>query len=812
MSSIFQDREGNLWFGTDGGGVSRYDGKGFTTFTTKDGLANNDVKSIFQDREGLFWFGTQGGVSRYDDETFAAFTAEDGLGHRVVLSILEDRKGDLWFGTQWGGVTRYDGKTFSTFTTRDGLGHDQVRTIFEDRDGNLWFGTREGGVTRYDGKTFSTFTTRDGLGDDGVWAICQDRGGNLWFGTYEHTVTRYDGKTWMTFTAEDGLPDFWIWSALEDRDGHLWFSTQGGGVSRYDGKTFSTFTARDGLANNRVFSIFQDRDGNLWFGAEDGASRFDGKTFTTFTAREGLGHNVVRSIFQDRQGHLWFGTFGGGVTRYDGKTFMTLTAQDGIVHNQVVAILQDRKRDFWFGTETGVTRYRPPAPAPAPVSIDAVVADRRYERVSTLSVPSTERLIALEFHGMSLKTRPEQMIFRYRLKGYHQDWKTTHARQVEYPDLPRGTYTFEVLAVDRDLVYSEKPATVTLRVHLPYAQIGLVVALGIAIALTVWQAGRVVQRDRRLQKSNEDLRREMAERQRAEEERARLDAQLQHLRYLYRLRSALGAARSPEEVIRLAGESLMEVLSASTSGGVLLQYNGRTWQFGETENVECRMSNVEIENLNGPNSKFEIRNSKLGGVRYDRGLFWGERERGRLHLFCGVTLSEAQERALLDETAAQMARALEARELEMQLLQSARLVSLGQMAAGVAHEINQPLGAISATAEDYYLRLKDGLSVSQGQWQEMLKRILGMVGRMSGTVDHLRVFSRDTSQEPGVRLSVNQVIHSALSVIGTQLKNHGIRLYLDLTEDLPSVMGHPHQIEQVFLNLLGNARDALDPP
>ncbi len=71
--SIFQDREGHLWFGTgtrypessgDGGGVSRYDGQAFTTLTTEDGLVNNTVWSIFQDRDGQFWFGTEGGVSR----------------------------------------------------------------------------------------------------------------------------------------------------------------------------------------------------------------------------------------------------------------------------------------------------------------------------------------------------------------------------------------------------------------------------------------------------------------------------------------------------------------------------------------------------------------------------------------------------------------------------------------------------------------------------------------------------------------------------------------------------------------------------
>ncbi|OGG45101.1 MAG: hypothetical protein A3F84_11785 [Candidatus Handelsmanbacteria bacterium RIFCSPLOWO2_12_FULL_64_10] len=133
------------------------------------------------------------------------------------------------------------------------------------------------------------------------------------------------------------------------------------------------------------------------------------------------------------------------------------------------------------------------------------MADRRYEKVSNLEIPSTVKLTAFEFHAISFKTRPEAMIYRYRLNGYDKDWKTTHQRRVEYQDLPRGTYTFEVQAVDRDLVYSEKPATVTLQVHPPYTLMGLVAALGIALALAGWQTARVVRRDRRLRESNAAL-------------------------------------------------------------------------------------------------------------------------------------------------------------------------------------------------------------------------------------------------------------------------------------------------------------------
>ena len=508
VRSIYQDGEGYLWFGTNGG-VSRYDGQHFTTFTTKDGLASNNVWSMLKDREGYFWFGTRGGgVSRYDGQNFASYTSQDGLRSNQTPLILQDSEDHLWFGTAGGGVSRYDGQHFTTFTTQNGLASNRVLSMLKDRDGCLWFGT-EGGVSRYDGQHFTTFTTQNGLADNGVRSIFQDREGHLWFGTGSG-VSRYDGMTFTTFTREDGLADNYVWSIWQDSEDYLWFGTFGGGVSRYDGMTFTTFTTEDGLAGNVVLSIWQDSEGYLWFGTEGGVSRYDGMTFTTFTTEDGLAENMILSILQDSEYHFWFGTDSGGVSQYDGHHFTTFTTEDGLADNQVRSIYQDSEGNLWFGcyggvvskydgqvfqtltsrdgltggpvrsilqygegsiwfaTYNGVVRYRQPRPSPPPVFIDAVVADRRYQDISEVTIPSSVRLVAFEFHGRSFKTRPEAMVYRYRLVGYDEDWKNTNARRMEYPNIPRGSYTFEVIAVDRDLVYSENPATVELKIMPPF--------------------------------------------------------------------------------------------------------------------------------------------------------------------------------------------------------------------------------------------------------------------------------------------------------------------------------------------------------
>ena len=208
-------------------------GKGtFTTFTTEDGLPGNTVWKIVEDRQGHLWFGTNtGGVSRYDGRTFTTFDTQDGLTNHAVWTILEDRAGELWLGTHYNGLTRFDGHAFEAFAS-DTFSGKWVSAIAQDRDGRLWFGTQHSGVIRYDGRSLDAFTIEDGLADNWVSAIAQDRKGHLWFGTSGGGVSRYDGQVFQTLTHRDGLAGNVIYAIVEDRHGDIWFATNHG-VTRY---------------------------------------------------------------------------------------------------------------------------------------------------------------------------------------------------------------------------------------------------------------------------------------------------------------------------------------------------------------------------------------------------------------------------------------------------------------------------------------------------------------------------------------------------------------------------------------------------
>ena len=374
--SILEDKSGNLWFGTGGGGVSKYDSKSFTHFTDKEGLSNNNVRSLLEDKNGNLWFGTAGGVCKYDlsgdksgVKSFTHFTEKEGLSNNNVRNLLEDKSGNLWFGTQGGGVSKYDGKSFTHFTEKEGLSNNDVRSILEDKSGNLWFGTEGGGVNKYAasgdaGKSFTQFTEKEGLSDNDVRTILEDKSGNLWFGTNGGGVNKYNasdnaGKSFTHFTDKEGLSNNNVSSLLEDKSGNLWFGTINGGVSKYGSKSFTHFTVKEGLNNNDVRTILEDKIGNLWFGTNGGGvSKYDAKSFTHFTEKEGLSNNVLISMLQDKSGNLWFGTFGGGVNKYDGKSFTHFTDKEGLGNNNVMSILEDKSGNLWFGTNgRGVSKY-----------------------------------------------------------------------------------------------------------------------------------------------------------------------------------------------------------------------------------------------------------------------------------------------------------------------------------------------------------------------------------------------------------------------------------------------------------------------
>jgi ligand-binding sensor domain-containing protein len=322
VSCQLLDKNGNLWFSIQGEGVYRYDGTGFTNFTTKDGLCSNNVGPIIQDREGNIVIGTSSGICKYDGNTFMHYAQTDTLS---ITRLMEDNEGQIWFGAINKGIYKYDGKLLSNTLFRyehaylGSKTEKYISDIIQDKAGNIWFSSwNGGGVHRFDGNTFTNFLppkdyyisnedgrdisnskqekSLDNLGfntfsvssgsitDDMIFSITEDKSGKLWFATRRHGVCIYDGKSFTSFKENEHFIRYGVHSILEDHNGSMWFTTDKNGVYCYDGNTMKNYTTKDGLVNNSVMSILEDKQGNLWFGTREfGLSRFDGKTFVTFS-------------------------------------------------------------------------------------------------------------------------------------------------------------------------------------------------------------------------------------------------------------------------------------------------------------------------------------------------------------------------------------------------------------------------------------------------------------------------------------------------------------------------------------------------
>jgi ligand-binding sensor domain-containing protein/signal transduction histidine kinase len=381
VKTLVEDPDGMLWFGTEEGAI-RFDPSGKSeplAFTVEDGLVNNNIISSLVDMSGNVWFGTSGGASVFSKTggSFINLTGARGLSNNIVCSITEDEAGSLWFGTLGGGLCRYDGRGIMGYTHEQGLPGTVIYAITEDHDGNLWFGSNDAGITKYNAadeitKTpyFTNYSSAQGLPVNYILAIKADRNGDIWMGS-PAGILRFDGRNFYTYTRSQGLKSDYIVCFEEDRHGHLWSGMYQGGVSRFDGESFTNYTTHEGLIHNTVWMIMEDREGKLWFATRGGLSIFTGEHFINFTTDQGLPDNKLSSVMEDRRGNILIGTWGGGIAVIRKEVVKTLTGQksnkppevifenystsNGLANNVVYNILEDSAGNILIGSNEGIT-------------------------------------------------------------------------------------------------------------------------------------------------------------------------------------------------------------------------------------------------------------------------------------------------------------------------------------------------------------------------------------------------------------------------------------------------------------------------
>lgn len=389
VTSITQDENGFLWVGTLGG-LAKFNGKDFESFTSEDGLLNNRI-TYLGFINGQLWIGHEGGISSMTSSTFSkwSLSSED---RKTNVSDIVEFDGRIIFSTNGVGLFSLLGDKLTSISI-PGPDHERVRDL-EIHNNVLYAGTRSGifyttdlkswtaiegseelnvsSIKKHNGSLFiSTF--QDGLFEfdplkrtilpfgskeiPETLRFCYfDSNDRLWLNTYEG-IWRLKGTIpELKLDEENGLPMESIQSVFEDRNGNIWFGSEGKGLLRFTGERFVYYDQSTGLSSDLILSVNQDKRGDFWLGTYDKGLIHMGSGSKTENIE--IGNNTVWCSILDVEGLNWFGTGEGLVGMSGTKIMKEYFPEDGTPGTKITALLKLSSSSFYIGGSNGVALYQ----------------------------------------------------------------------------------------------------------------------------------------------------------------------------------------------------------------------------------------------------------------------------------------------------------------------------------------------------------------------------------------------------------------------------------------------------------------------
>ncbi|MBM3747782.1 MAG: response regulator [Acidobacteria bacterium] len=588
VAGIFVDLEGRLFVPTDLGLAFRRTG-GWEHIGSSKGLAADSMCCLLQDREGSLWIGFYGaGVARWlGYRQWQSWTTTEGLSNGAIWHIRRDGSGTLWVGTDYGLNSMAPGEArWRHWTQQQGLPGNKVRALEIDQEGAVWVGNDPGGVSRLDPRTgaIRRYGAESGLENDRVFNLLLDAEDRLWVGTRRGLYRSTGLEARLSFERQqppgtDGNERFL--DLLRDTQGRVWVAGSLG-LARYENGRWTRFTTREGLRSNSVGYLTQARDGALWVGYREaaGISRlvFAGDRLTArhFSRNHGLRSDQPLFLGTDSRGWIWHGS-DNGVDVYDGRGWRHYGRADGLIWDDCNgdSFLADADGSVWIGTSGGLSHFRPPDREPPPVPPPAVLrrvsfGKRTLDPASAPTVAFSDRSFQAAFAALTF-LNPADVYYRYRLLPLEQNWLETSQREVNYPGLPAGAYTFEVQARSAAGIWSQAPAQMRFRILPPWWQVWwfrvLVAAL---LAVVAWQAWRwrlrrLLAERKRLEAAVEQRTHELAEeKSRVEGQKRDIEALLERAQQASRLKSEFLANVSHEIRTPMNGIMGMQTMVLAT--------------------------------------------------------------------------------------------------------------------------------------------------------------------------------------------------------------------------------------------------------
>jgi signal transduction histidine kinase/ligand-binding sensor domain-containing protein len=509
LNSVIEDREGNIWLGTDGQGLFRIRQPRVTVYSRAQGLLAQNVYPVLTDRSGSVWMGVwPAGVTRITNGRVVNYTVADGLASGFITSLTEDRQGRVWAASHHdvnGGLRVFENGRFREVGQTLVPPHTFVHAMLHDAAGALWLGTHVG-IVRYHGGVATMFTTKDGLPADDVKTIIEEPGGRVWIGTFGG-VTSWQAGVFKSWTGRDGLPDGVVRALYLDRDGVLWIGTYDGGLGRYKNGRFSRFTTREGLFDNGVFQILEDQRGYFWMGSNRGIYRVSKREL-----------NAVADGTASRVTSLSLGK---------GDGLLSAECNGGTWPSGAIG----PNGTLWFPTQDGVAVIDPSTIAASsravPPRIESVLVDREPAALGApIRIEPGQEALEIQYTGLSL-VNSDRIRFRYRLTGLDHDWVDAGTRRTAYySHVPPGDYTFTVAAAGSDGVWTNDAANLSIHVLSPFWRTWWFLTLAAAIVAGAAAFGyrRRIAGLERARAAQESFARRLIESQ--EHERRRIAAEL----------------------------------------------------------------------------------------------------------------------------------------------------------------------------------------------------------------------------------------------------------------------------------------------
>jgi signal transduction histidine kinase/ligand-binding sensor domain-containing protein len=515
--SLFQTSDGRLWAGCGrplqtAAGLDEFvpDGTGggrFRTYTTANGLSSAVITTMAEDRAGNLWLGTEtSGAMKLSLSGLTTYDREAGFEPTRVRSIFENRAGQICVLGNFDSVNTFDGSRFASIPLRLpagkkdwGWGWHQV--MFEDHAGEWWMPTGEG-LVRYPrldslaqittARPSAVYTTKDGLPGNSIFRLFEDSRGDVWISTIDCSapLTRWERATgaFHHYTQADGGPGAAPTAFREDASGNIWIGLYSGGLLRYRAGSFASFGKADGLPAGLIRCIYLDHASRLWVATDEGGVvRIDDPSaervsFVTYSTAEGLSSSQATCVVEDQMGRIYIGT-GQGVNRLDPASgnIKQFTTTDGLANSYVYAAHRDRQGALWFGTFFGLSKLVPGADPPAlpPTvlvtglrigGVPHAVAELGVSETSLPDLDPSRNQIQIDFVGLSLRAG-ETLRYQYKLEGAAAGWsEPSQRRSVDFANLKAGSYRFAVRAITADGGQSPTPAIVTFRILPPLWQ------------------------------------------------------------------------------------------------------------------------------------------------------------------------------------------------------------------------------------------------------------------------------------------------------------------------------------------------------